>query len=272
MWVGINTQLQSNGAELEQAQREVQERRQCRDNLELASHVLDESIAVMRFTCLVRQHLKKNKIHAAVKALQRMQSLGVQGMRARVLSRLIQQLVPMLAEEVKEAAIKDFNLFLSRLRTMSLKVGRALLEGTLQRRVNEEAARQSATRRLNGTDNNIPVLKSHTGGADEDVGVETNVGRAEEKEKGDDYQVCGIGIDMGPMFRGLYLYRKLGQVHELRAHLRGLRRQHALVDLRAPPLRRGEDAATAVRAYLEKVLGFFVLDQSMCALSGAAFV
>jgi hypothetical protein len=27
-----------------------------------------------------------------------------------------------------------------------------------------------------------------------------------------------------------------------------------------------------VRAYLEKVLGFFVLDQSMCALSGAAFV
>jgi hypothetical protein len=249
----------------------VQERRQCRDNLELASHVLDESIAIMRLTCLVRQHLKKNKIHAAVKALQRMQSLGVQGMRARVLSRLLQQLVPMLAEEVKEAALKDFNLFLSRLRTMSVKVGRALLEGTLQRRVNEEAARQSATRRLNGTDN-IPVLKSHTGGGDEDVGVEANVGRAEEKEKGDDYQVCGIGIDMGPLFRGLYLYRKLGQVPELRAHLRSLRRQHALVDLRAPPLRRGEDAAAAVRAYLEKVLGFFVLDQSMCALSGGEFV
>ncbi len=76
----------------------------------------------------------------------------------------------------------------------------------------------------------------------------------------------------GPLFRGLYLYRKLGQVHELRAHLRSLRKQHALVDLRAPPLRRGEDAAAAVRAYLEKVLGFYVLDQSMCALSGGEFV
>jgi len=273
---GINSQLQSDGAELRQAEREVCEWRQCRDNLQLASHVLDESIAVMRLTLLVRQHLKNNKMHAAVKALQRLQSLGVQGMRARVQSRLLQQLVPMLAEEVKEEAIKDFNLFLSRLRTMSVKVGRALLEGTLQRRVHEEEARQSATRRLNGS-GTLPVLTSRAGGGDEDV--VTHMGHAsgggtgaDEEGEGVDYQVCGIAIDMGPLFRSLYLFRKLGQVHQLRAHLRSLRRQHALVDLSAPPLRaRDTDASAAVRAYLEKVLGFFVLDQSMCVLSAGAF-
>ena len=51
----------------------------------------------------------------------------------------------------------------------------------------------------------------------------------------------------------------------MRAHLRSTRRTHAALDLEAPDLsecaKGNVDLCSLVRPYLEKVLGFFVLDQ-----------
>lgn len=54
-------------------------------------------------------------------------------------------------------------------------------------------------------------------------------------------------------------------MEQLRAHLRSTRRTHAALDLEAPDLsecaKGNVDLCSLVRPYLEKVLGFFVLDQ-----------
>ncbi len=213
----INTRLQADGARLLQAQSDVIEMRQCHSNLEEASQVLDECIAVMRLSCLIRQHLRNNKVHAALEALLRLQSLGLHNMRATSLSRLVLQLLPVLADQVKSQAVKDFSLWLSVVRKIASKVGRALLEGTLERGVHEEVARQSATRRGGFS---LPLLKGWAADTLEDASPKvapdasaqvSGKGRR-DAEGEEEYELCGVGIDMGPLFRSLHVFRKLGQV------------------------------------------------------------
>ena len=221
----INTSLQSDGAQLLQAQSDVVDMRQCQSNLEETSQVLDECIAVIRLSCAIRQHLRNDKLHAALEALLRLQSLALHNMRATSLSRLVLQLLPVLAEEVKMQAVRDFNRWLALVRKRSAKVGRALLEGTLERGVHEEVARQSAARRIHGGSAQ-PLLKERTGDRKDDAlpsdgrGGSSNAGgkRWEHEEEEEEYQLCGVGVDMGPLFRSLHVFRKLRQVGSA-AHL-----------------------------------------------------
>lgn len=213
----INTRLQSDGARLLQAQSDVLDMRQCQTNLEQTCQVLDECIAVIRLTCAVRQHLRNDKLHAALEALLHLQSLGLHNMRAPSLWRLLRQLLPALTEEVKAQAVRDFNRWLALLRKLAAKVGRALLEGTLERGVQEAAARQSASRRVNGG-SCLPLLKDRTGDVLSDNARGNSSGSVSTRsgEDGEAYQICGVGVEMGPLLMCLHLFRRLGQVG--RAH------------------------------------------------------
>lgn len=214
----INTRLQSDGARLLQAQSDVLDMRQCQKNLEQTSQVLDECIAVIRLSCTVRQHLRNDKLHAALEALLHLQSLGLHNMRAPSLWRLLLQSVPVLTDEVKAQAVRDFNRWLALLRKLAAKVGRALLEGTLERGVQEAAARQSASRRVHGG-SRLTLLKERTGDvlSDNARGNLSSTASTRSGEDGEEYQLCGVGVEMGPLLRCLHLFRRLGQVG--RTHL-----------------------------------------------------
>jgi hypothetical protein len=199
--------LQANGSRLLAAQTEVANLRVVQLNLEEASEALEECVLVMRLCCLVRQHLRNNKVHAALKALQRLQTAGLHSaVRATSLSQLVMQLTPVLADQVKVEAVKELNSWLSSVRKISVKVGRMLLEGTLERGVKEEAARKSAARRVLGSGDAM-FLKATV--ADEQLPHQKEKKlETEEIAGGEDYEdlLCGVGMDMGPLFRCLYLY------------------------------------------------------------------
>ena len=284
----INTRLQSDGAHLLQAQSEVADLRQRRGKLDEACVVLDESIAMMRLCCRIRHHLGKNKVHAALKALQRLEAeLAAQSLRDTAISRLLQASLPVLADEVKAQALKEFNSWLGEVRQMARKVGLALLEGTLERGVQEEVARQVASQCLQGggtallfgvggeRDGNHLVAGSQAWTGDA-TRPRARLEADGEKEEGDnEYELCGVPMDMGPLYRCLYLFRCLGQVQALRTHMRSTRRSHAAVDLAPPDLseaRAGNrDLNSCLRPFLESAVGFFVLDQTISGLSGGAF-
>ena len=70
--------------------------------------------------------------------------LAAQSLHDTAISRLLQASLPVLADEVKAQALKEFDSWLGEVRQMARKVGLSLLEGTLERGVQEEVARQVA--------------------------------------------------------------------------------------------------------------------------------
>jgi hypothetical protein len=247
----INTELQRTGKNFMEAGEAVLELQGARDNLDLAEEVLDECTGVLMLCEQAQRMLKQNRFLSALKVLKRIQGLKLRRMRAVSFGRYIETKLPWMLDRVRECAMKEFNDFLSSLRSVSTKVGQLAMELTQERSFREEEAKKQATK--------------HVAVARDKASLDLRAFDPERAAQGQQREALPLkqlGLDFGPIFRCLEVHQQLGEVSAFRSHYRDCRKTQARLD-NVPP----KDFSKYLQSYLSRLLGFFVLEEAVSASS-----
>ena len=239
----LNQSIQSSTEKLVDQKKALVESRGVRQNIDEASHALQDCLEVLRLANQVQELLDKKKYYAALRALDELQSVHLRNVGQYQLSDLIQQSVPETQNKIANEVMKDLNTWLFRIREICQYLGELSFYHTdLRKQRQKERAEKT------------PYL-SHfkLNSAIELV--------ADESEEYDLFKNDDVEIDFTPLFEALHIHRSLDMMDKFKADYATNRKGQRDLILAEHVSLVDEDLAT-LHNMLENISGFAMMERA----------
>ena len=214
-----------------------------RQNIDEASHALQECLEVLRLANQVQELLEKKKYYAALRALDELQSVHLRNVGQYQLSDLIQRSVPETQNKIANEVMKDLNTWLFRIREICQYLGELSFYHT-------DLRKQRQKERADKT----PYLSQFkVNSAIELV--------ADESEEYDLFKNDDVEIDFTPLFEALHIHRSLDMMDKFKADYSTNRKGQRDLILAEPVSLVDEDLAS-LHNMLENISGFAMMERA----------
>ncbi|KAK4940092.1 Rab GTPase-binding exocyst subunit S15 [Elasticomyces elasticus] len=239
----LNQSIQASTENLVEQKKALVESRGVRQNIDDASHALQDCLEVLRLANQVQELRDQKKHYAALRALDELQSVHLQSVTQYKLSELIQTSVPAIQKSIAEAVMADLNTWLFRVREMSQYLGELSFYHTdlRQQRLTERADKNSylANFKLNSA---IELV-------------------ADEHEEFDLLKSEDLEVDFSPLFEALHIHRSLGRMDRFKADYATSRRAQSELLLQNSISLVDEELGD-LHSLLEDTAGFAIMERA----------
>lgn len=239
----LNQSIQASTEKLVEQKKALVESRGVRQNIDDASHALQDCLEVLRLANQVQELRDQKKHYAALRALDELQSVHLQSVTQYKLSELIQKSVPATQKAIAEAVMADLNTWLFRVREMSQYLGELSFYHTELRK-----------QRLKKRAEKDPYLANFKlNSAIELVG--------DEHEEFDLLKSEDLEVDFSPLFEALHIHRSLGQMEKFKADYTNSRRAQRDLLLQNSISLVDEELGD-LHTLLEDIAGFAIMERA----------
>jgi len=239
----LNQSIQASTEKLVEQKKALVESRGVRQNIDEASHALEDCLEVLRLANQVQELRDQKKHYAALRALDELQSVHLQGVTQYQLSELIQRSVPATQKSIAEAVMADLNTWLFRVREMSQYLGELSFYHTDLRKQRQKERTEKKPYLLNFKLNSAIELVA-------DEHEEYNLLKSEDLE-----------VDFTPLFEALHIHQSLGQMDTFKADYAASRRaQRDLLLLNSISL--VDEELGDLHTLLEDIAGFAIMERA----------
>ncbi|KIW16922.1 hypothetical protein PV08_04112 [Exophiala spinifera] len=239
----LNQSIQASTEKLVDQKKALVECRGVRQNIDDASHALQDCLEVLRLANQVQELRDQKKHYAALRALDELQSVHLQSVTQYKLSELIQKSVPAIQKSIAEAVMADLNTWLFRVREMSQYLGELSFYHTdlRQQRLKERSERNAylGNFKLNSA---IELV-------------------ADEHEEFDLLKSEDLEVDFTPLFEALHIYRSLGQMDKFKSDYTNSRRAQRDLLLQNTISLVDEELGD-LHTLLEDIAGFAIMERA----------
>ena len=239
----LNQSIQSSTEKLVDQKKALVESRGVRQNIDEASHALQDCLEVLRLANQVQELLDKKKYYAALRALDELQSVHLRNVGQYQLSDLIQQSVPETQKKIANEVMKDLNTWLFRIREICQYLGELSFYHTDQRKQRQKERAEK-----------MPYLSQFKlNSAIELV--------ADESEEYDLFKNEDVEIDFSPLFEALHIHRSLDMMDKFKADYATNRKGQRDLIL-AEPVSLVEEDLASMHNMLENIAGFAMMERA----------
>jgi hypothetical protein len=239
----LNQSIQASTEKLVEQKKILVESRGVRQNIDDASHALQDCLEVLRLANQVQELRDQKKHYAALRALDELQSVHLESVTQYKLSELIQKSVPAIQKSIAEAVMADLNTWLFRVREMSQYLGELSFYHTdlRQERLKTRAEKNPylANFRLNSA---IELV-------------------SDEHEEFDLLKSEDLEVDFTPLFEALHIHRSLGQMDKFKADYTTSRRAQRDLLLQNSISLVDEELGD-LHSLLEDIAGFVIMERA----------
>jgi hypothetical protein len=239
----LNQSIQASTEKLVEQKKALVESRGVRQNIDEASHALQDCLEVLRLANQVHDLLAKKNHYAALRALDELQKVHLQSVTQYSISDMIQKSVPATQKAIAEAVMADLNTWLYRVREMSQYLGELSFYHTDLRK-KRQAERAEKTPYLSHFKFNSAIELV----SDEDF--EYDLLNSED-----------LQVDFTPLFEALHIHQSLGQMDKFRAEYAATRRRQKELLLPASISLVDDDMAN-LHTLLEDIAGFAIVERA----------
>lgn len=237
----LNQSIQTSTENLVEQKKALVESRGVRQNIDEASHALQDCLEVLRLANQVQELRDQKKHYAALRALDELQSVHLQSVTQYKLSELIQSSVPATQRSIAEAVMADLNTWLFRVREMSQYLGELSFYHTDLR-----IKRQNDRAEKNAYLANFKLSSAIELVADERE--EVNLLKSEDLE-----------VDFSPLFEALHIHRSLGQMDKFKADYAASRKGQRDLLLQTS-ISLADEEMGDLHSLLEDIAGFAIME------------
>jgi exocyst complex component 6 len=241
--LSLNQSIQSSTERLVDQKKALVESRGVRQNINEASHALQDCLEVLRLANQVHDLLAKKSFYAALRALDELQNVHLRGVTQYRIADMIRRSVPATQKTIADAVMNDLNTWLFRIREMSQYLGELSFYHTdLRKQRQQERAER------------IPYL-SHfkLNSAIELV--------SDEHEEYDALNNEDLQVDFTPLFECLHIHQSLGQMDKFRAEYAATRRRQKEL-LLPPSISLVDEQMANLHNLLEDMAGFAIVERA----------
>ena len=239
----LNQSIQSSTEKLVDQKKALVESRGVRQNINEASHALQDCLEVLRLANQVQELLEKKKYYAALRALDELQSVHLRNVGQYKLSDLIQQSVPETQNKIANEVMKDLNTWLFRIREICQYLGEIAFYHTDQRK----------QRQLERAEKTPYLSQFKLNSAIELV--------ADESEEYDLLKNEDLEIDFTPLFEALHIHRSLDMMDKFKADYTTNRKGQRDLIL-AEHVTLAEEDLASLHNLLENISGFAIMERA----------
>jgi hypothetical protein len=239
----LNQSIQTSTERLVEQKKALVECRGVRQNINEASHALQDCLEVLRLANQVQELRDQKQHYAALRALDELQNVHLQSVTQYKLSNLIQKSVPATQKSIAEAVMGDLNTWLFRIREMSQYLGELSFYHTELRKQRQQERTEQNSYLANFKLNSAVELVA-------DEREEFNLLKSEELE-----------VDFTPLFEALHIHRSLGQMEKFKAEYAQSR--HAQKDLLLQnSMSLLDEEMSDLHSLLEDISGFAIMERA----------
>ena len=239
----LNQSIQASTEKLVEQKKSLVESRGVRQNIDDASHALQDCLEVLRLANQVQELRDQKKHYAALRALDELQSVHLQSVTQYKLSELIQKSVPATQNSIAEAVMADLNTWLFRVREMSQYLGELSFYHTELRKQRQKERSEKYTYLANFKLNSAIELV------------------ADEHEEFDLLKSEDLEVDFSPLFEALHIHRSLGQMEKFKTEYATSRRAQRDLLLQNSISIVDEELGD-LHALLEDIAGFIIMERA----------
>ncbi|KAL2862969.1 Rab GTPase-binding exocyst subunit SEC15 [Aspergillus lucknowensis] len=241
--LGLNQSIQASTEKLAEQKKVLVESRRHRQNIDETSRAIQDCLEVLRLANQVHDLLAKKNHYAALRALEELQNVHLQGVTQYQIAEMIQRSVPATQRAIAEAVMSDLNTWLYRIREMSQYLGEISLYHTDLRKTRQKERVSK-----------MPYLEHFKlNSAIELV--------SDEHEEYDLLQNEELQVDFTPLFECLHIHQSLGQMEKFRLEYANTRRRQK--ELLIPSsITLVDDDGASLHNLLEEMAGFAIVERS----------
>ncbi|MCJ1404460.1 hypothetical protein MMC11_007685 [Xylographa trunciseda] len=239
----LNQAIQESTEKLAEQKRALVESRGVRQNIDDATHALNDCLEVLRLANQVHDLLGKKSHYAALRALDELQNVQIREVTQYSLADMIQKSVPATKKMIAEAVMTDLNTWLFRIRETSQFLGEVAFYHTEQRRTRQKERAEKFNYLSNFKLNTAIELVS-----DENIEFDTL--------DNEDVQV-----DFTPLFECMHIHNALGQTDKFRADYAATRRQQKEL-LMPTSITLIDSEESSLSELLEGIAGFAIVEKA----------
>ena len=241
--LSLNQSIQSSTEKLAEQKRALVESRGVRQNIDEATHALQDCLEVLRLANQVHDLLNKKQHYSALRALDELHQVRVKEVGQYKVSEMIQTSVPAMKKLVAENVMTDLNTWLFRIRETSQFLGEVAFFNTEQRR----------TRQKERIEGNEYLAKFKLNSAIELV--------SDENVEYDILDNEDVQVDFTPLFECMHIHDAVGQQEKFKADYAATRRQQK--DLSMPSsITLIDEEGTSLNELLECIAGFAIIEKA----------
>jgi exocyst complex component 6 len=239
----LNQSIQASTEKLVEQKKALVESRGVRQNIDEASHALQDCLQVLSLANQVQELLEKKQYYAALRALDELQNVHLQNVSHYQLSDLIQQSVPETQRKIANEVMKDLNTWLFRIREICQYLGELSFYHTDLRK-----------QRQNDRTEKTPYLSQFKlNSAIELV--------ADESEEYNLLKNEDLEVDFTPLFEALHIHRSLDMMDKFKADYATNRKgQRDLILAESVTL--VEEDLASLHNMLENIAGFAIMERA----------
>ena len=241
--LSLNESIQSSTERLVDQKKALVESRGVRQNINEAGNALQGCLEVLRLANQVHDLLAKKSFYAALRALDELQNVHLQGVTQYKMADMIRRSVPATQKTIADAVMHDLSTWLFRIREMSQYLGELSFYNTDLRKQRQ----QERTERT-------PYL-SH---------FKLNSAIELVSDEHEEYDVLNnedLKVEFTPLFECLHIHQSLGQMDKFRAEYAATRRRQKELLLPASISLVDEDMAN-LHSLLEDMAGFAIVERA----------
>ncbi|PYH77762.1 putative exocyst complex component Sec15 [Aspergillus uvarum CBS 121591] len=239
----LNQSIQASTERLAEQKRALVDSRSHRQNIDESSGAIQDCLEVLRLANQIHDLLSRKNHYAALRALEELQNVHLQGVTQYKIAEMIQRSVPATQKIIAEAVMSDLNTWLYRIREMSQYLGEIALYHTDLRKSRQKERAEA-----------LPYLgQFKLNSAIELV--------SDESEEYDLLQNDELQVDFTPLLECLHIHRSLGRIDMFRLEYANTRRRQKELLLPTSITLIDEDGA-CLHNLLEEMAGFAIVERS----------
>ena len=239
----LNQSIQSSTEKLVAQKKALVESRGVRQNIDEATHALQDCLEVLRLANQVHDLLAKKSHYAALRALDELQNVHLQSVTQYKLSEMIQKSVPATQKAIAEAVMVDLNTWLFRVREMSQYLGELSFYHTDLRKQRQRERAEKTPYLSHFKLNSAIELVS-------DENFEYDLLDSEE-----------LVVDFTPLFEAVHIHESMGQMDKFRGDYASTRRRQKELLLPTSISLIDDDMAN-LHTLLEDIAGFAIVERA----------
>ena len=239
----LNQSIQASTEKLVEQKKALVESRGVRQNIDEASHALQDCLEVLRLANQVHDLLAKKSHYAALRALDELQNVHLQSVTQYKISDMIQKSVPATQQAIAEAVMADLNTWLYRVREMSQYLGELSFYHTDLRNSRQKERTEKTPYLQHFSFNSAIELVS-------DENFEYDLLNNED-----------LQVDFTPLFEAVHIHQSLRQMEKFRAEYAATRRRQKEL-LLPTTISLVDDELANLHTLLEDIAGFAIVERA----------
>ncbi|PVI07686.1 exocyst complex subunit Sec15-like protein [Periconia macrospinosa] len=247
--LALNASIQESIDKLAEQKKALVDSRGVRQNLNEANEALNACLEVLRLANQVYDLLKEKNYYAALRSLDELQTIHLRGISRYKIADWIDNNVPMVREQIRDAVKADLSSWLYRIRESSQFLGEVSFYYTHERRTRNQARIEADPR----------FAKAKLNSAIELVADETDEFDVLNNEE------AGNETDFTPLFEAMHIYDTLGKREQFKAEYTSDRKDQCRLLVERRDLDLLDKECGDLSSLLESIAGFAIIEKATVA-------